>query len=50
VRAGTQNDGVEVRCHGLLGARDRAEARRLALLEVCIPCVNALLTPMRRSA
>jgi hypothetical protein len=37
-------DTVSSPDHGLLPAADRAAARRLALLEVCVPCTTALLT------
>jgi hypothetical protein len=37
-------DTVSVPEHGMLLAADRAAARRLALLEVCVPCTTALLT------
>jgi hypothetical protein len=36
-------DTVSSPDHGLLPAADRAAARRLALLEVCVPCTAALL-------
>ena len=35
--------GVHAPEHGLLSQSERAKARRSALLEVCIPCVSALL-------